>query len=374
MPRGSMFRHILGFGMPAIVVLSGCTHIGCIKQPPKDAQEVKGAEAFVIDEEPAPAAPAPVAAAPAAPAHTPEMAQHLATIAASAQAQAESLRAIQGLLGEIKEQNAQFAAQLSAVHAAPEAPAAPEVPAAPEAPAAPESPAAAPAAPEAPATPEAPAIAPLAPVSMPMPEGETAGVPAESAPAEAQPALEPTEPAMPVEAAPAYPKNFSVLPNDDSFIEWTGYGVKHDYSGGFAEFSGTLTMNSESLESVRGSINIDLGSTYSENAQLTGVLVSDDMFDVAKFPSAKFTVARIRPVANGFEADGNFEFLGVTRGITFPVSLSVEEDQLLVKTVDPGFTINQDDWGLTFKGFPGGDNAIGDRVLIKFEIVAPAAE
>ncbi len=96
------------------------------------------------------------------------------------------------------------------------------------------------------------------------------------------------------------------------------------------------------------------------------------MFDVAKNPTAKFQIAGIAKTDKGLEASDTVEFLGETRGITFPVECEITGKGLHVKTVDPGFSIKQSDWGLKFKGF--GTNLITDEVLINFDILAEPAK
>ena len=328
-------HRLFALGLVASLVVG----MGCFKKPPKDAHETKGSEAFVIEDE---LPPAPAVAPEAAPA---ELSVYVERLESSAKSLNDSLQGIQQALVGIQEQQAAVVTQLAAVNerlagvsavaAVPEVPIAPEVP-----------------------------VAPVP--DMPEPVVEVVEVPEAPAEEEAPP------PAPEPEPVAAGPKVFTVEPNDDSFVEFVGYGIAHNYSGGFADFSGSISLASDAPESARGSITFDLASTYTENADLTGVLISDKMFDVANNPTAKFTIARVRAVENGYEADGNFEFLGVTRGISFPVEISLEDDGLHVSTVGSGFTIDQTEWGLVFQGFAS--NAILNKTLVSFDIVAPPAE
>jgi len=206
--------------------------------------------------------------------------------------------------------------------------------------------------------------------------------PAPEQPAEvedAAPAEEVVTPEPPAEVTPdpapeaaEVPTQFDILPNDESEISWVGYGTVQDQIGGFAVFEGDVELTEGTLESAIIYIEIDMTQIWSASTGLTAVLVGEDFFDTATHPGARFVSTGIEHVeGNVYNVEGNFEMVGEDRSITFPVEMELTDEGLWLRTIEPGFTISQSGWGLTYRGV--GSNLIRDEVLLSFEILAEPA-
>jgi polyisoprenoid-binding protein YceI len=67
---------------------------------------------------------------------------------------------------------------------------------------------------------------------------------------------------------------------------------------------------------------IDMKILDSQNETRDGVLLSDDFFDAAQYPTMTFKSVAIRPGAgpNSFDVAGDFTLHGITKRITVPVT------------------------------------------------------
>jgi len=166
-------------------------------------------------------------------------------------------------------------------------------------------------------------------------------------------------------AAPANAKAYAIAP--ESSIGFVGSKVTGSHEGGFREFSGSIHVADGK---VTGSsvIEIQMGSTWSDNDRLTGHLKSPDFFDVAQFPTARFTVTSVKSLGDGHEVTGNLELHGVSKSISFPANIEVSDNEVAVRAE---FAINRKDFDIKYPGKP--DDLIRDNVVIKLEIKANPA-
>ena len=195
---------------------------------------------------------------------------------------------------------------------------------------------------------------------------EPAPAPAAAAPAEetAAPATAPAE----AEAAPApsgESKTYVIEPNDDSAIDFEGYKVTGGKKGGFANFSGEVTVPGGDLTQAQIKVEVDLVSVFSEAGALTETLKGKDFFEVETFPTAKFTSTAIEKTGEEYLVKGQFDLHGVTKTIGFPAKITVDGSTLKASAE---FTIDRNLWGVSYAGLT--DDLIKPEVLVKFEILA----
>lgn len=166
----------------------------------------------------------------------------------------------------------------------------------------------------------------------------------------------------------------TTLPFDQraSKIAWTGAKVTGSHDGGFGAFTGTVDLVDRDPVRSRVRVEIDIASITSDNDRLTGHLKSPDLFDVARFPHARFTSTSIRAGAAGgatHTVTGNLELHGVTRAITFPATIRVADDRV---DVDAAFSINRREFGINYPGMP--NDLIRDDVALRLTIRARSPE
>jgi len=168
--------------------------------------------------------------------------------------------------------------------------------------------------------------------------------------------------------APAAGAATYTFSNEGSKLEFVGAKVTAKHQGSFAAFRGSVAVVEADPTKSSVTAEVDMASLSVEPAKLAGHLKSPDLFDVAKFPKAKFASTAIKAGGdNGatHTVTGNLELHGVTKAITFPAKISVVPGQV---SVDAEFTINRKDFAIVYPGMP--DDLIKDDVLIKLSLHA----
>lgn len=170
--------------------------------------------------------------------------------------------------------------------------------------------------------------------------------------------------------AEASAQEFKEVPIDTktSKIEWVGAKVTGDHTGGFKDWNGkALVADDGTLKEI--SFEVDTRSIHSDTEKLTGHLMSDDFFDVEKFPKASFKSTSIEEVeADGstHNITGDMTIREQTKSITFPATLKVDGKKVAASTE---FTLKRFDFGIEYKGKP--DDLIKDEVLLKINLDVP---
>lgn len=158
--------------------------------------------------------------------------------------------------------------------------------------------------------------------------------------------------------------------SENSKLEFTGSKVTGKHEGGFKNLSGTIDLVNNKAEQSSVRVEIDTVSVFADDEKLTGHLRSPDFFDVEKFPKASFSSTNIvsdtSKGADHFTVTGDFALHGVTKSITFPAVIKVEDSAV---SVNAEFSINRKDFGIVYAG--KADDLIRDDVVIRLNLSAP---
>jgi polyisoprenoid-binding protein YceI len=182
-------------------------------------------------------------------------------------------------------------------------------------------------------------------------------------PATGKPEAKVSEPQA--DAAPVAVEGRELVISPESTIEFVGSKVTGSHDGGFKSFEGTITLAEEGPTASRVEVVIDTNSLWSDDERLTGHLKSPDFFEVETYPTARFTSTAITAAAEGFEVTGELELHGVTKQITFPATIQVEQDRV---TAQAEFFIQRFDFDIVYPGKP--DDLIRDEVVIRLNLIA----
>lgn len=168
---------------------------------------------------------------------------------------------------------------------------------------------------------------------------------------------------------------------DESKIQWKGSKLM----GG--EHTGTLTLIDGKMKVADGNIvggkfTIDMASLTDTDlapedgkADLEGHLKSSDFFDVVNHPTALFEIAKSE-AASGDDGithniTGNFTLKGVTKSVTIPAKVAIQDGQVIANT--PPFVIDRTQWGVKYGSGALGvaqDKIINDQVGLQLSITA----
>lgn len=156
-----------------------------------------------------------------------------------------------------------------------------------------------------------------------------------------------------------------------SRIRFTGHGVGKNHPGVFRLSSGSVAVANNQITGGIFTINIksmeleQKGGMFDE--KLHPHLMSGDFFDADKFGTAKFEITNVEPyqanssdtsIVEGanFRISGNFTLKDVTKNISFPARVDLDENTLKAKG---NFDIDRRQWSMNY----GNDKTLGDKFI-----------
>ena len=168
------------------------------------------------------------------------------------------------------------------------------------------------------------------------------------------------------------PAGTAVLGGDIIFV---GSKVTGSHACKFGQWSGYAGLNGG--DPVGGSLafRVDMGSIIADfdapndwSKKLEGHLKQGDFFAIDRYPTAEFVSTAIKAGAEGTATHtiaGKLTMRGVTKAVTFPATLAVDQAAKTVKG-DAEFSINRKDFGIVYPGKP--DDLIRDDVVLKIHV------
>ena len=162
-----------------------------------------------------------------------------------------------------------------------------------------------------------------------------------------------------------------VVDTVDSRIKFTGHGVGKNHVGVFKLAAGEVTVNGEQVTGGRFVIDIksmeldDKESKFAE--KLEPHLMSGDFFEAEKFGTATFEITKVEPYKPGssdtsiveganFLVSGNFTLKDVTKNISFPARIDLDNDKLKARG---NFDIDRTQWKMNY----GNDKTLKDKFI-----------
>lgn len=142
--------------------------------------------------------------------------------------------------------------------------------------------------------------------------------------------------------------------------------------GRFTKFSGVIELDEEDLTKSRLSVEIDVASIDTSEAQRDTHLRSPEFFAVEKFPKATFTSKSITKSGAAYDVTGDFTLHGITKEITLKSTLEGKEKDLRggERVVFAAKTsLSREDFGLTWsKLLESGGLALGMHVELEIDV------
>ena len=158
----------------------------------------------------------------------------------------------------------------------------------------------------------------------------------------------PDEAATTTEAAT--PGEMTLTPENTRIVFiGTHAGAKPDPRiGGFQRFTGKAVFDppAKTLKSI--SVDIDATSIWTKFPPLTAHLKNADFFDVNEIPKASFQSTSIEAVdgaAGQFQINGDLTLHGVTKPISFPASVTIDDSTFTLKS---DFKIDRTQFDMNF--------------------------
>lgn len=145
--------------------------------------------------------------------------------------------------------------------------------------------------------------------------------------------------------------------NQLSSLRWEGAKITETVHYGTVNITeGSLSFDGGNLEA--GNFVIDMTSILVQDLtedtgklKLEGHLKSGDFFLVEEFPTASFEITSVAALdaeaGATHSVSGNLTIKGITNGITFPATISVDD---ATATASATFEINRNEWGVLWGG------------------------
>ncbi len=173
-----------------------------------------------------------------------------------------------------------------------------------------------------------------------------------------------------------------LVDKDRSTLGWKGCKDAGCHNGTIQIKEGTLAVDKNDL--IAGSFTVDMKTIVDldlkdikENDKLVADISSDNFFDVKKYPTTKFEITaseklkEMDAAGNNYLIKGNLTIKDVTRNISFPAKITIDQKEFLAKAK---FSINRSEFNLKYgkgKLFKGiGDKIIHNPIEFNIDLVA----
>lgn len=165
-----------------------------------------------------------------------------------------------------------------------------------------------------------------------------------------------------------------------SVVRWRGtkFGGRGAHAGTLRVRQGELRYDGGKAEIDGGYIELDMRSLAvtdmplaetDARRKLAAHLLAADFFDVARFPSARFEIDRVRHHGgNLVRLDGRLTMRGGTRPFGFEATIWSFEPTRLHATARA--TLDRQQWGVAFRGSRLTNDLVDDTIHLEFDIVA----
>jgi len=134
---------------------------------------------------------------------------------------------------------------------------------------------------------------------------------------------------------------------ENSNLNWKGYKPTGTHNGIITLASGDIVLKDNKITGGNFVTDMSTIKDADGSAKLEGHLKSEDFFEIAVFPISKFEITETENKGEKIQVTGNMTIKGISKQITFPATLIVNEDALVL-TSDT-FQINRADFNVKFK-------------------------
>ena len=167
---------------------------------------------------------------------------------------------------------------------------------------------------------------------------------------------------------------FVLDPTHTTFSFVTRHAMVTKVRGSFEKFEGQAIVDGSSPETSSLSVNIDVASVTTRNADRDAHLRSADFFDVERFPNMVFVSTNIAVDGDTVEVTGDLTIKDVTNSVTFPLEFQGSAKDPFGNTrvgFEGSVQVLRSDFGLTWNAaLETGGFLVSDKVTLEVEISA----
>jgi polyisoprenoid-binding protein YceI len=174
-------------------------------------------------------------------------------------------------------------------------------------------------------------------------------------------------------AAAAAPVKYT-LDAPSSLLRFTFEQAGANNTGRFGKYTADVTFSADNLAASKIDVNIDVTSLDTGDKERDDTLKGADLFNIAKFPKARFVSSKITAVGPGrYEAQGKLTIRDVTKDIKLPISFQTRDEKgKQIGFLTGRYTIKRLEYGVG-QGEWKSLEWVKDDVLVTFSLkLAPA--
>lgn len=142
----------------------------------------------------------------------------------------------------------------------------------------------------------------------------------------------------------------------------------------FREVTGSITLDTDNLESTEADIIIKTQSLESGNPDRDKAVKGPAFLHVEQFPEITFKSSSLKKNGANWIAEGELTIHGVTNRILLPIEITgprKDPTGLMAVAIKGKITINRQDYGIKFdRKLPNGADFIGNEVDIEINALA----
>jgi polyisoprenoid-binding protein YceI len=172
----------------------------------------------------------------------------------------------------------------------------------------------------------------------------------------------------PALAAAAAPVKYTLEPAG-SMLRFSFEQAGAGNNGRFAKFTSDVVFSADNLAASKIDTTVDVTSLDTGDKERDDTLKGPDLFDVAKFPKARFVSSKITLAgASRYEAQGKLTIRNVTKDVKLPITFQLKAEKgkqvgymtgrVTIKRLEYG--VGQGDWKST--------EWVKDDVLVTFSL------
>lgn len=140
-------------------------------------------------------------------------------------------------------------------------------------------------------------------------------------------------------------------------------------NGRFGKFTSDITFSADNLNASKIDTTVDVTSLDTGDKERDDTLKGADLFDVAKFPKARFVSSKITLAgASRYEAQGKLTIRNVTKDVKLPITFQTKQERgKLVGFMTGRLTIKRLEYGVG-QGEWKSTEWVKDDVLVSFSL------
>jgi polyisoprenoid-binding protein YceI len=128
-------------------------------------------------------------------------------------------------------------------------------------------------------------------------------------------------------AAAAAPPPHFVLEPSKSLLRFSFVQAGASNTGRFGKYTADVLFSNDNLAASKIDVSIDIASLDTGDKERDDTLKGADLFDVKKFPSARFVSSKIVSSGAGrYEAQGKLTIRNVTKDIKLPITFQTKNE------------------------------------------------